>query len=76
MKNFWSNGISVEEGKFSILIMLLIMAFGYVIYVDVTTGHMYTNSIFNVIKWLIAGIAGINGVNAISNLSSNNKNKM
>ena len=72
MKNFWDNGISVEEGKFSMLVLLLVMAFAYVIFVDVKSGFMFTSNVFNVIKWLIAGIAGINGVNALSNMTSSN----
>jgi len=71
MNNFWTNGFSIEETKFSTLVLVLFVAFIYVIYADVANGYIYTDKIFDVIKWLIAGIAGINGLRVLGDLSDN-----
>jgi len=75
MNNFWTNGFSIEETKFSALVFVLLMAFIYVIYADIANGYIYTDKIFDVIKWLIAGIAGVNGLSALGRLNSNVDNR-
>lgn len=72
MKHFWQDGLSIEEGKVSVMVILLIMAFAYVLYADASNGYIFTDKVFDVVKWLIAAVAGVNGVKAISGLGSSN----
>ena len=59
IKHFWSNGLSVDETKFSVFIILLIIGFGYGLYDHYTNGDIALN-LLELIKILIFSIAGLN----------------
>lgn len=74
MKHFWKDGFSINEAKVSVMVILLIIAFTYVLYADAVNGYIFTDKVFNVVKWLIAAVAGVNGVQALTGLSDSNDN--
>ncbi len=64
--NFWRNGFTVDETKFSTLMTLLIIAFTYVLVTNVLNDYAYTDNIFNMIKWLVGAVVGVNGFKALT----------
>ena len=74
--NFWKDGFSIDETKMSIMVLLLFLAFSYVIYADIANNYIFTDNIFDVIKWLIAGVAGVNGVSAIGGYFGDTSDRM
>lgn len=65
MKNFITDGLSIDETKTSVLIILTIVSvfFGLVMY---KINGDITNNLVEVIKFLILSIAGINVANSLT----------
>jgi len=63
--NFWKDGLSVDETRFSVLLCLLIIGFGYALYAYHTHGD-FSNNLLELLKFLIFAVAGINAVNSVS----------
>lgn len=57
--NFFKDGLSVDEAKFSTLMLMLIVFGGVGLYMVFTVGDMPTN-LTNFMYALVAGITGIN----------------
>ena len=66
IKSFWKNGISIDESRVSVLMVLLIIF-------SVSTLYMYFSGqevnmqIVEITKVLIISVAGVNVVNLINN---------
>lgn len=70
MKSFWRDGLSVDETKFSSIMLLLFIFSGIGIYMIYQVGDMPTN-LTNFLYVLVGGITGINIVSRLSNKKSN-----
>lgn len=57
--SYWKNGLSVDESKFSILIILLLVFSGLAIHSYITIGDFSTN-LLQLIGIFTTGIVGIN----------------
>jgi len=75
MRNFWKDGLSISEAKVSMLSIILIITFVYLLTVDVYTGFSHTDNLFQLAGWLIAAIAGVNVTNAITSGISNSNDE-
>ena len=73
-KSFWKNGISIDESRVSVLMVLLIIF-------SVSTLYMYFSGqevnfqIVEITKVLIVSVAGVNAVNLISNNTGDDYNE-
>jgi len=73
-KSFWKNGISIDESRVSVLMVLLIIF-------SVSTLYMYFSGqevdlyIVEITKVLIVSVAGVNAVNLISNNAGDDYNE-
>jgi hypothetical protein len=67
MKNIFKNGFSIDETKFSISVLMLIVAFGFGVYSDVTTGKI-NDGLMELIKLFAYNVFGLNVANAVQNM--------
>ncbi len=65
-KNFWKNGLSVDESRVSILMIFLILFLSTILYSYVDKG-VVNNELLEVAKTLIYAVAGINGISYFTN---------
>lgn len=63
--SFWSDGLSINETKFSVIVVMALVGFGYALYSHYRTG-VIENSLLTLVLTLIYGIIGMNGVKFIS----------
>lgn len=73
-ESFWKNGLSVDETKFSTLMILLLSFSGIAIYLIFEIGDIPVN-LTNLLYALIAAVTGINAVKiGASYVKSKNEN--
>ena len=65
-KSFWKNGISIDESRVSVLMVLLIIFSVSTLYMCFS-GKEVNLYIVEITKVLIVSVAGVNAVNLISN---------
>lgn len=65
ISHFWANGLSIDETKVSVLLALLIIAFGIAMYQFLTVGDISDRHL-SIITLLIYAVTGINGLNIIT----------
>lgn len=63
--NFWKDGISINESKISILILMFVLTSLFCGYVYIQSGDI-SNNLTSVLLAQIASIAGVNSINAIA----------
>jgi hypothetical protein len=64
-KSYWSDGLSIDETRFSVIVVLTVIGFIYTLYAHYKTGDI-TMNLLTLIQTLIYGIIGINGMKFIS----------
>jgi hypothetical protein len=69
-KSFWSDGISVDEERVSVIVVAFIVTLGVVLYTYLAT-HVVNELMLDLIKFEIGSIVGINVTNTISSGISN-----
>lgn len=74
-KSFWTDGLSINESRFSILISLLVIGSGFGFYQVVTDGDI-ANGLLTLLGYLIAAIAGVNITEAIANRGNKQNENM
>lgn len=67
--NFWKDGLSIEESKFSILVCLLIVGFFFALYIYLTTGD-FSDNLLELLKIIIIAITGINIANGFTQVAN------
>lgn len=67
--NWWKDGISIDEYKFSALIIGFILSLGFAVYFTYTYGDSPSNYT-NIVLTLIWAIAGVNGIKSVSEIIS------
>ena len=67
--NWWKDGISINESKFSTLIFGFLIVIGFIIYFTFTRNESI-EYLSNIAITLIWAIAGINGVKSLSEMLS------
>lgn len=69
-RSFWRDGLSIDESKFSVLIILTVVLFGYIMYCDITRGSINVE-LTEIMKGLIAAIVGVNVFEGMSKAYTN-----
>lgn len=64
-RSFWADGLSINETKFSVLVVMTVIGFGYSIYSHAATGDI-TNNLLDLVKFLVISIVGINCANYVT----------
>lgn len=57
--NFWSDGLSVDETRFSVIVVMALVGFVYALFSHYRTGDI-TDNLLDLVKLLVLSIAGIN----------------
>ncbi|NBI30257.1 hypothetical protein [Chengkuizengella marina] len=65
--NFLRDGLSIDEFKVSILVVILILAFGFGIFNYIIAADISDNWL-NLLKTLIYVIAGVNAIEGVSKI--------
>lgn len=65
--SFWADGLSIKETKFSTLMFMAVVGFGYALYSHATTGDITAN-LLDLFKFLVLSVVGVNGVAAVSDV--------
>lgn len=73
-KSFWSDGLSIDEGRISIIVLSFIMVIGALLYVYLKN-QIVNELILDLAKFMIGAITGINVTNIISSTISGYTNK-
>ena len=68
-KNFWKDGLSINESKVSILMISLIIFLRIILYVRIEEGKI-DYELLEITKTLIYVVAGVNAVNVFNNSNS------
>ncbi|MGG3801258.1 hypothetical protein [Metabacillus fastidiosus] len=63
--SFWSDGLSIDETRFSALVLMGVISLGYTLYAHYKTGDI-THNLLDLVKVLIFSIVGINVANYIT----------
>lgn len=72
--NYWSNGFSIDETRFSMLALLSIIGFVYALVSDYREG--IDDNLLSLIDSVLLAFVGVNAVSGVSNvLSSMNSDK-
>ena len=67
--NFWRNGLSVSESKFSVLALAFLVLIAISVYMFITKGDISANQL-DLIRTIIYAIAGINIAQGIRRVAS------
>ena len=67
--DFWRNGLSVSESKFSVLVLAFLVLTAISVYMFVTKGDISANQL-DLIRTIIYAIAGINIAQGIRRVAS------
>lgn len=65
-KSFWADGLSINETRFSVLVLMAVVGFGYALYAHYDTGDITAN-LLDLVQVLIYSIVGVNVANAVTN---------
>ncbi len=65
--HFWKDGLSVSESKVSIIILILIVGFAYILYKDFTN-QIFSPLIADLLKGCLYSIAGINVAGSVTQI--------
>lgn len=57
--SFWSDGLSIDETRFSVIVVMALVGFGYALFSHYRTGDI-TDNLLDLVKLLVLSIAGIN----------------
>lgn len=57
--NFWSDGLSIDETRFSVIVVMALVGFGYALFSHYRTGDI-TDNLLDLVELLVLSIAGIN----------------
>ena len=64
-KSFWADGLSIDETKFSTLMVMSVTGFTYALYSHFTTGDI-TDNLLDLFKFLVISVVGVNGVGVVA----------
>lgn len=64
-KGYWKDGLSVDETRFSVLVLMVLAGFGYALFSHYLTGDISDN-LLSLVQTLIAGIVGVNVANLVT----------
>lgn len=65
--SFWSDGVSVDETKFSVTIVMAVVGFVYALTAHYRTGEISDN-LLGLVETLVYSILGLNGVKFLSDV--------
>lgn len=57
--SFWSDGLSIDETRFSVIVIMALVGFGYALFSHYRTGDI-TDNLLDLIELLVLSILGIN----------------
>lgn len=63
--SFWSDGLSINEARFSVLVLMSVCCFFYALYAHYSTGAI-SPDLLTLLNTLIASIVGINVTNTVT----------
>ena len=64
-RNFWSDGLSINETRFSVLVVMTLSGFGYALFSHYSKGDI-TENLLELVRVLILSIVGVNVANSVS----------
>lgn len=65
LKNFWKDGLSIDETRFSILGLLTVIVFIYILLGSFLNGKI-DDSLVVIFRDLLVAFVGVNAINAFS----------
>lgn len=63
--SFWKDGLSINEARFSVLVLMALVGFGYALFSHYRTGDI-TDNLLDLLNVLIFSIVGINVTNHVT----------
>jgi hypothetical protein len=70
VNNYWKNGLSVNETRFSILGFLLIVGFIYTL-IAYHINHEITSNLLDLVKTILFAFVGVNAIDRVSQAYEN-----
>lgn len=58
-RSFWSDGLSIDETRFSVIVVMALVGFSYALFSHYRTGDI-TDNLLDLVELLVLSIAGIN----------------
>jgi len=75
MKHILKEGFSINEAKFSVIVLMTLITFGITLYQLFSIGHI-TKSLLDLLQYLLMTLFGVNVANGVTGaISDFNSNK-